>query len=175
MRVLAIDPGPEMSAWCIYDAYDGRPVVWATDENYIVLSMLEEAGVHGRGNDFASCEVCVIEMIASYGMPVGKEVFETVLWIGRYDQEWMRGICSGGERAELVYRMDVKTHLCHSAKATDSNIRQALIDRFGPGKEKAIGLKNSPGPLYKMDEHCRSALAVALLYADTWLDMAAAA
>src|SRR5678809_428964 len=82
-----------------------------------------------------------IEMIASYGMAVGREVFETCLWIGRFVQ------AARGEHT-LVYRRDVKMHLCGNNAARDSNIRQALIDRFGPGKDKAIGRKALPGPLY---------------------------
>ncbi|MBV8782506.1 MAG: hypothetical protein JO353_14005, partial [Phycisphaerae bacterium] len=51
-------------------------------------------------------------------------------------------------------------------RAKDGNIRQALIDRFGPTKERAIGKKKSPGPLYGMSGDCWSALAVAVTYAD---------
>ena len=58
--------------------------------------------------------------------------------------------------------MEVKMNLCHSAKANDADIRQALIDRFGPGKQKAIGLKGSPGPLYGVSKHCWAALALAV-------------
>src|SRR5699024_5972970 len=103
-------------------------------------------------------ERLVVEMIASDGMPVGREVFETCLWIGRFIQ------AAGG--AELVYRRDVKLHLCGSARAKDANIRQALIDRFGPGREKAIGIKAQPGPLYGFKRDMWAALAVAVTYAD---------
>ncbi len=77
----------------------------------------------------------VIEMIASYGMPVGKEVFETCVWIGRFTEV---GIYANVQ-TEYVYRKDEKMNICHSMKAKDSNIRQALIDRFGE-----VGTKNNP-------------------------------
>jgi hypothetical protein len=170
MRILAIDPGPEFSAWCVYDTALGRPLSWSKDDSGIVLGLLEEAGSTGAGNDFASCELCAIEMVASYGMPVGREVFETVLWTGRFDQQWLLGVCSAGQRAELVYRKDVKMHLCASARANDATIRQALIDRYGPGKEKAIGRKNSRGPLYGLTGDCWAALAVAVTVADALTD-----
>jgi hypothetical protein len=99
-----------------------------------------------------------LEMIASYGMPVGREIFETCLWIGRFIEAWeMRQ-----GRYQLIYRKDVKLFHCESARATDANIRAALIDRYGPGKERAIGKKSSPGPLYGLKGDHWAALAVAL-------------
>jgi hypothetical protein len=47
-------------------------------------------------------------------------------------------------------------------RATDANIRASLIDRYGPGKDSAIGSKRSPGPLYGLKGDEWSALAVAL-------------
>ena len=74
----------------------------------------------------------VIEMIASYGMPVGKEVFETCVWIGKFVQ-------ASNLNEKYIYRKDEKINICHSMKAKDSNIRQALIDRFGQ-----VGTKKNP-------------------------------
>ena len=51
-------------------------------------------------------------------------------------------------------------------RAKDANVRAALIDRFGPSKRKAIGLKATPGPLYGVHSHMWSALAVAVTYGD---------
>ena len=51
----------------------------------------------------------------------------------------------------------------------DANIRQALIDRYGPGKDRAIGRKLSPGPLYGLSGDCWSALAVAVTTTETVL------
>lgn len=83
----------------------------------------------------ADFDTLVIEMIASYGMPVGKEVFDTCVWIGRFKQiAIMRNI-----KVEYIYRKDEKMNICHSMKAKDSNIRQALIDRFGE-----VGTKKNP-------------------------------
>ena len=98
----------------------------------------------------------VIEMIASYGMPVGAEVFETCVWIGRYQQAW-----KDPEAVCLTLRRAVKLHLCNDMRAKDSNIWQALLDRFG-GKSSAVGLKKTPGPLYGITSHARSALALAI-------------
>jgi hypothetical protein len=63
---------------------------------------------------------------------------------------------------KLVYRKDVKLYLCGSLRATDANIRAALLDRFGPGREIAVGTKRAPGPLYGIKGDEWSALAVAL-------------
>ena len=95
----------------------------------------------------------VIEMVASYGMPVGREVFETVVWIGRY----MERAIGTGKPVRRVYRKDIKLHLCHSLRAKDGNIRQALIDRLGePGTKKA------PGLTYGISKDLWAALAVAV-------------
>ncbi|HSV28582.1 MAG TPA: hypothetical protein VLL76_03460 [Candidatus Omnitrophota bacterium] len=144
--LIAVDPGPTESAWCTF--YDGRPIRWAKEPTTLVRDRLRD--------DFTL--PVYIEMIASYGMAVGREVFDTCTWIGRMEQV----VEDRGGQAHRVFRIDVKTHLCKRPNANDSNIRQALIDRFGPGKELAIGVKKRPGPLYGMAGDCWAALAVAV-------------
>jgi hypothetical protein len=80
-------------------------------------------------------------------------VFDTVLWIGRFIEAW-----HGGYR--LICRRQVKLHLCESARANDANIRAALIDRFGPGKDKAVGSKGTPGPALWLGGRDRNVLAI---------------
>ena len=150
MRIFAVDPGNELSAWC--ELSDGVLQDCGKEPNVVLLKRLRE---------MPASATLAVEMIASYGMPVGREVFETCLWIGRFIEAWERG----GGRYTLVYRRDVKLFHCESVRATDANIRAALIDRYGPGKEKAIGTKKTPGPLYGLKGDEWSALAVALAVA----------
>jgi hypothetical protein len=158
MRVLAIDPGTTESGWVLYDTDAEAPVESGIDKNYIIGIHLMENYKEMRLDHMA------IEMIASYGMPVGASTFETCCWIG----EFRRCAKELVVPYTLVYRKDVKFHLCGSMKAKDGNIRQALIDRFsaGQGKRVAIGLKASPGPLYGFKSHMWAALAVAVTWAD---------
>jgi hypothetical protein len=148
--VIAIDPGPENSAYVVMQ--DGNI------EGFDIVPTLELVDMlkHGYPGQLA-----VIEMIASYGMPVGSEVFETCVMIGRMIEAVRRN-------HELIYRKDVKMHLCGSNRATDAHIRQRLIDIYGPGKDKAIGKKASPGPLYGVKKDIWAALAVAV----TWTQQA---
>lgn len=146
MRIIAIDPGNEASAWCVLE--QGKPVAFGKESNSEVLIRVRREWSPGD-------DLLAVEMIASYGMAVGREVFETCLWIGRFIEAW-RG------QHQLIYRRDVKIFHCESVRATDANIRAALIDRYGPGKEKAIGKKAAPGPLYGLKGDEWSALAVAL-------------
>jgi hypothetical protein len=146
MTLLAIDPGPEESAYVIWDG--------------------SALGEFGKMNNqpmrdlcwcFRDCHTrCVIEKIASFGMPVGAEVFETCVWTGRFMETF------GAERCDRITRIAVKNHLCHSSRAKDANIRQALIDRLG-----AVGTKKDKGPLYGVSGDVWSALAVAV----TWWDL----
>lgn len=154
MEVIAIDPGNEQSAWVVLE--DGMPAFSGKEPNDMVIDRLRFGRTtHGWAPEG---QLLAVEMIASYGMPVGREVFETCLWIGRFIEAWE----SRGGRYQLIYRKDVKLFHCESVRATDANIRAALIDRYGPGKEKAIGKKHAPGPLYGLKGDEWSALAVAL-------------
>jgi hypothetical protein len=56
--------------------------------------------------------------------------------------------------------------LCGSSRANDATIRQALLDRYGPGREKAVGTKANPGPLYGIKADLWQALALAVTYSD---------
>lgn len=142
MKVMAVDPGPVLSAYCVFD---GERVLDAGKlPNEELLPILE-----------AYSGPLAIEMIASYGMAVGAEVFETCVWIGRFLQ-----VSKGF--VVRVPRLKVKLHLCHSPKAKDANVRQALIDRLGPA-----GTKKSPGPTFGLSGDMWAALAVAAWFHDT--------
>jgi len=145
MNILGIDPGNVQSAYVLWNAKDETLEGYGILENEIMLSRL--------ASDLHICsDVIVCEMVASYGMAVGKTVFETCVWIGRFTDP----------EDKLVYRKDIKLHFCNSMRAKDTNIRQALIDRFGPP-----GTKKAPGKLYGVKKDIWSALAVAVYYADT--------
>lgn len=142
--ILAIDPGTTTSGYVLFaGGIAADSGVLANDR---VLEM-----VRTWPGPLA------VEMIASYGMPVGAEVFETVRWIGRFQQAYQ-----DPDAVRLVFRKDVKMHLCGTPRAKDANIRQALIDKLG-----APGTKKSPGPTYGVKSHAWAALGVAVTAAET--------
>lgn len=149
MKVLAIDPGNEESAYVILGE-DYRPETHNKVNNSDLLYLIQTCF-----HDFHVTDMAV-EMIASYGMPVGKEVFETCVWIGRFIQA-----ADYIPTKELIYRKDEKINLCGSMKAKDGNIRQALIDRFG-----VVGVKKSPGFFYGFSKDQWAAMAVGTTYLD---------
>lgn len=155
MRILAIDPGTAQSAWLIYDVEASQIVNCGIDNNQWVCDTFYRAEDSGL--------TPVIEMVACYGMPVGKETFETCVWIGRFLESFGCG--------ELIYRKDIKLHLCQSMRAKDANVRQALLDLHsstGGGATPQVGTKSKPGPLYGVKSHIWSALAIAITYRDTY-------
>lgn len=157
MSVIAIDPGNVQSAYVIYE--DGNLLEHDICENEVLVERLLTDICVLSGPD-----TMAIEMIACYGMAVGKTVFDTCVWIGRFIQVW------GPLKSHKVYRMDCKMHLCHNARAKDGNIRQAIIDRYpaiGAGKIPQIGTKARPGPLYGVSKDVWAALAVAITYSET--------
>jgi hypothetical protein len=159
MIVLAIDPGPEVSAAVLYDSDEPRVIECKRAPNEVLREWIR------RGGPAAGYKRVwlAIEMIASYGMPVGAEVFETCVEIGRFVQHWAQHAETTVTR---VYRREVKLHLCGSVRANDGNVRRAILDRFGPGKSIAIGTKAAPGPLYGVTADLWAALGVALVVTD---------
>lgn len=95
----------------------------------------------------------MIEMVASYGMPVGKEVFETCVWIGRFIQA-----STAPNTITRYTRNEVKMHFCQNTRAKKANVNQALIDRFGKK-----GTKKNPGITYGLKDHTWDAFALAVM------------
>ena len=146
MTIIAVDPGSTESAFVVWDGE--KIILKGKERNEDMRSILHDWGINPH-------HICVIEMIASYGMAVGAEVFETCVWVGRFMEMF------GEARCERIKRLEVKLWLCHDSKAKDANIRQALIDRLG-----VVGTKNAPGPLFGVAGDMWAALAVAV----TWWD-----
>jgi len=172
MRILAIDPGPENSALVNWDVDRGCIVKRIIVHNEAVVVGCRLRGMDVLENDKldwdTQCDKLVIEKIASYGMPVGEEVFATCRWTGRFMQSWMGNDHTQSKDITLITRGQVKMHRCGSMRAKDSNIHQALLDRFGPGKDKAVGTKKNPGPLYGVVKDIWAALAVAVTWSDLY-------
>jgi hypothetical protein len=150
MGILAIDPGDKQSAYVLTDK-NLKPIEFDKIDNGHLLDLLNE------GTFDPKCQHLAIEMIASYGMSVGKEVFDTCVWIGRF-------IEVADKPYTLIYRKDVKMNLCNSMKAKDSNIRQALIDRFGE-----VGTIKNKGFFYGFKADVWAAYAVAVTFHDVYL------
>lgn len=153
--ICAIDPGNEQSAYVLLGP-DLRPVSFGKFENELMyMHMVDALQVLTPYDelDFA------IEMIASYGMPVGREVFDTCRWIGRLEERLRNYPIA------FIFRKDEKQVICHSQKANDSTIRQALIDRFAPGvSNKGKGTKKAPGWFYGFRADIWQAYAVGVTY-----------
>lgn len=145
--VIGCDPGTNESALV---SFNGETVcVHGVLNNALVIDWMEMPAA----GDVRP--VLVLEQVESFGMPVGREVFETVFWTGRFAQCW------SPRRFERMPRRTVKQHICHTARATDANIRTELIDRFGGSTAIKKG-----GPLYGVKSHCWAALALAVTYHD---------
>ena len=153
MKILGIDPGTTQSAYVVWDSETMDILEYGIKENLELSAMLQ----------FFQFDVCVIEMVASYGMAVGQTVFETCVWIGRFMNEIENYSCN----VVRITRNQVKNAICHSSKANDSNIRQALIDMYGGDKKIAIGTKKKPGRLYGIVKDEWAALAVAIAWHKT--------
>jgi hypothetical protein len=149
MKVLAIDPGPENTAFVFWNGC--RISAAAIRPNEAILEMCR---LINRSDEL----LVAIEMIASYGMAVGASVFETCVFIGRL----IEALEPRGIKVRLIFRRDIKLHHCLSTRANDSNVRQALIDKYG-----APGTKKAPGLTYGIKKDLWAALAIATYVTET--------
>ena len=149
MTLLAIDPGNIESAYVlIQDDYTILQKGKVINEE---LLNLVKKGEYDR---------IAVEMVACYGMPVGREVFDTCVWIGRFTE-------AAKVEVDYVYRQEEKLLLCNSVRAKDTNIRQALIDRFARFDFKnGKGTKKNPDVFYGFKSDMWAAMAVGVTYLD---------
>lgn len=160
-RILAIDPGPIESGWALIHADGCEPIRFGKDRNERLRSMIL------TGSEDVSADLVAVEMVASYGMAVGREVFDTCVWIGRFC-EAVRGNWTPFAEPSLVFRRDIKAHHCHNATASDANVRRALADRFAYAEPNfGKGTKATPGWFYGFHSDIWQAYALAVYAADT--------
>lgn len=165
MKILAIDPGNIESGYAAIQMPDFKLLDFGKVKNEVLLEKLVVYSYDlwkKTENDtirYFDFDGVAIEMVASYGMAVGKSVFDTCVWIGRFVQ------ALDGEPVDFVYRKDEKMCLCGSMKAKDSNIRQALIDRYSKHDFKnGKGVKKNPDTFYGVSKDVWQAIAVGVTY-----------
>ena len=148
--IFAIDPGNMESGYAVIKMPEFQLLEFGKIENNMLLQCIHLYA--------AAADHFAIEMVASYGMPVGKDVFETCVWIGRFIQ-------AAETQHHFVYRKDEKLCLCHDSRAKDSNIRQALIDRYAKFDFKnGKGTKKNPDTFYGVSKDMWQAIAVAVTH-----------
>lgn len=148
MRVLALDPGDTQTGYCFIDADTLRPLRFGKEDNQSVLLLVQ----------LEAYDLLVSERVASYGMAVGRNVFETCEWVGRYTQ-------ASHAPVVYIYRQEEKIHICHDSRAKDSNIRRALIDRFAQHDLKnGRGTKKNPDWFYGFKKDVWAAYAAGITY-----------
>ena len=154
MKILAIDPGNIESGYAVIRMPDFELLDFGKVKNEELLYYIEEKFIYDH-----SIDAIAIEMVASYGMAVGNSVFDTCVWIGRFVQ------ALANDGVDYVYRKDEKMCLCGSMKAKDSNIRQALIDRYAKHDFKnGKGVKKNPDTFYGVSKDVWQAIAVGVTY-----------
>lgn len=158
MKILAIDPGREMSHWVVYDS-ESRKVDDARSDipNDQLLGDL-------RGDNHFM-DVIVIETIEPRGERLGHDVVNTILWVGRFQE---------ASRGHLLGRSKVWKHLLGKDR-DDAAVRRVLIDKLGPpkiftevaGPRGGIKKVSTPGPTFGVSSHCWQALGLAVTFAET--------
>jgi len=150
----AIDPGNVESAYVEVDVRTCQPLRFAKLDNRDLLGLISSLGADSR---------VVIEQIGHYGtgMPAGATVFDTCIWIGRFIQALIP------VEAVLIKRATIKAYLCGSSKAKDSNVMQALVDRFAPCQPNhGKGTKAAPGFFYGFYKDVWQSFALAVYAVD---------
>ena len=147
MGILSIDVGTTETGFCLIDKGTYRPIRFGKISNEELLQIV-------KNEDY---DILIYEEFQSYGMPIGISTITSITWNGRYIQSAL----DREKKVDYIYRKEEKMNLCGSMKAKDSNIRQALIDRFGE-----VGTKKNQGWFYRFKKDIWSAYAVGV----TWLD-----
>ena len=153
MLILGIDPGPTESAYALI----GQEIPGGVSDLFRIheAEKVPNKSLIGRLSVLRP-EHVAIESIQSYGMAVGRSVFDTCFMIGRLIQ-----VCKDHNIPFTLYpRPEYTRRICGVGKINDAVLRQALLLRFGGDKKGE--------PLYAL-KGCtdkRSAFAVAAYHVD---------
>lgn len=154
MKILAIDPGNIESAYALIEMPEFKLLNFGKVENHTLKGQIE--WLSDRADEIA------IEMVACYGMPVGKDVFDTCVWIGRFTEKL------DGKEITYIYRTQEKATICYDSRAKDSNIKQGLINRYAKHDfKRGKGTKGNPDTFYGVAKDVWQAIAVGVTHYET--------
>ena len=132
MKILAIDPGPTDSAWVLWDSekhdFFGARMGLMNNLDWLAPKTMELL--------LSEVDLCIIEMIQSYGMGVGRSTFITCTIVGR-----IQLLC---EEYNTPWKMYGRPTIAGQIGAKgDTKIRASLRMRYGDAKkgEKLEGVK----------------------------------
>ncbi|MCK9578556.1 hypothetical protein M0R01_03675 [bacterium] len=142
MKILAIDPGSEKSAFIAWDTekheiikgeyvwFEDTKILGIENNEYIIDCMLCE-----ETNIVWGMDLIAIEMISSYGFSVGKSVFQTIKWIGRFE-EYIKHVVNIAIKknvpVQFYTRPTIKGALgCRN----DAEVRQAIRMEYGEARK----------------------------------------
>lgn len=158
--ILAVDPGSERSAWLVLDgdriaSDDADGPLYGIVDNETLLEVIRRWHDDARIALVPLLRAVVIEDIEPRQQPLGREVADTLRWIGRYME------AAHPVPVTLLPRRVVARHLCDGPHPGDPEVRGALLDRWG-GKDAT----RKGGPLHGVVRDLWSALALAVTWAD---------
>lgn len=156
-KILSIDVGTNETGYCIVENETYKPLQFGKINNEELLKIVK----------VEEYDTLVYEEFQSYGMPIGISTIASITWNGRYIQSALdRNIPTFP-----IYRKEEKINICNSMKAKDSNIRQALIDRFATFDFKnGKGTKKQKDFFFGFSKDIWSAFAIAITFLDKQKD-----
>jgi len=171
VRLLTIDPGNKDTGWVLFDTVKRIPVQFGRDDNHKMLKIIQTLKYDHAFSEFPVPRgQSITVQIPGKGFirkgssqTVSWQLYYTAYWVGQY--HLLSRLTHKGIPFTLINRMDVKLFLTGNAGAKDTNVRSAIIEKYG-GKELCIGNVKKPGPLHKMKADTWAALAVALYVED---------
>lgn len=156
--IFAIDPGPTTCGAVLYHPI-ASCVLWSANK-LPVEDAVELAMRKARDGLLVA-----IERVQSQGQ-AGASLLRTSEVVGRLQQAAAFGAevsALGGLHPVLLYRSEVLRALDITGRGNrDKLVRQRMIELHGGSKERAVGLKATPGPLYGVAGHAWQALGLAV-------------
>lgn len=166
MRIVGIDPGPEVSGAVLYCTRHRRVLAAYPKLPTPEALQLARAGRFPVGSGTEFYTGLVLETLSPRGMALGRATFATIEWTGRLREagegriEYMRRCGLAGLWVATVERDEIKRCLLgrSNVAGADAHIRQVLLDQVGPK-----GTKAAPGPTYGVAAHAWAALAAVIV------------
>lgn len=125
IKIIAIDPGNEISAYVEWDSKHIHKAEILKNED--MIEYLESS----------DAQYLFIEKLANMGQVIGKEILDTAMWSGRFYQVWEKKKKENITHLDdtFILRTTIKKH--HKVK-NDAQMRLKLIQKYGKATTKVL-------------------------------------